>query len=141
MRVLLVDDDDLIRTSYEAALLDLGMEVVACDRASDALALLKADEDAASIVPTESKYTEELSNVSGLIKQALTVRSGLDFDRAFIARQILDHAKALGIIDLLVVRAITASKLRDDLASMRPTIVKHLALALKVRRALEAQEP
>jgi putative membrane protein len=83
--------------------------------------------------------TDQIQDSAQRARQALQVRTGADFDQAYIANQINMHRWLLETIDQALLPAARDGRLEDLIASLRPTIVEHLQHAQRIQQSLEGR--
>ena len=81
--------------------------------------------------------TDQIQNSAQRARQSLQVRTGADFDQAYITNQINMHRWLLQTIDQALLPAARDGRLEDLIESLRPTIVDHLQHAQRIQQQLE----
>jgi len=97
---------------------------------------LKTDLDAAKVTPAEGDLSMAVSEGAKLELQALTSKNDKEFDRAFIAAQILGHAKALSVLDALVIPNVQDAQIKGHLTTARTSVQDHLNRALDLQKQI-----
>ncbi|HEX7091591.1 MAG TPA: DUF4142 domain-containing protein [Longimicrobiales bacterium] len=80
--------------------------------------------------------TNQIQTSAQRARQSLQVRTGADFDRAYITNQVNMHRWLLETIDEALLPAARDRRLENLIASLRPTIVDHLQHAERIQQAL-----
>jgi putative membrane protein len=86
------------------------------------------------VAPVENATSTELVASADKTRAALAGKTGLDFDRAYIANEVDYHRAVLSAIDDALVPAAQNAELRALLVAVRPAVAAHLQHAESLRQ-------
>lgn len=88
------------------------------------------------VTPVESPTSSALVASANETRASLAARSGLDFDRAYIANEVAYHRAVLSAVDDALIPSAQNAELRSLLVSVRPAFVAHLQHAESLQQRL-----
>ena len=88
------------------------------------------------VTPVESPTSSALVASANGTRASLATRSGLDFDRAYIANEVAYHRAVLSAVDDALIPSAQNAELRSLLVSVRPAFVAHLQHAESLQQRL-----
>ncbi|HZO17604.1 MAG TPA: DUF4142 domain-containing protein [Gemmatimonadaceae bacterium] len=88
------------------------------------------------VTPVESPTSRALVASANETRASLGTRSGLDFDRAYIANEVTYHRAVLSAVDDALIPSAQNPELRSLLVSVRPAFVAHLEHAESLQQRL-----
>lgn len=88
------------------------------------------------IASADSDLARQIDAQSGQAAESLRARSGADFDRAYMDRQIELHSYIVNIIDTKLRAASKAKQVKKALDDTKATAETHLAKAREIRKGL-----
>jgi putative membrane protein len=89
------------------------------------------------IAPAENAVTRQLNDEAKAAAEDLQKRSGSDFDRAYIAREVAFHSAVIAAIDNALLPSVQSAELKGALEGVRPAIVAHLEHAQRLAETLK----
>jgi putative membrane protein len=84
------------------------------------------------ITPAENAVTRQLHAEAKAAADDLQKRSGSDFDRAYLAREVAFHQAVIAAIDNALLPSVQSTELKGALEGVRPAIVAHLEHAQRL---------
>jgi putative membrane protein len=78
------------------------------------------------ITPTENSISEQLRADAATVARELANKSGEEFDRAYLAREVAFHKAVLSAIDEVLLPNTKSPELKEAITGVRPAIVGHL---------------
>ena len=91
------------------------------------------------ITPEDNQVSQQLRTNAEPVFDRLEGLSGIDFDRAYLAREAAYHENVLEALDQALIPAASHPELRALLAEVRPAFEAHLYMARDARSALSAR--
>ena len=88
------------------------------------------------ITPTENSVSQQLRSDAAGVAKDLANKSGKEFDRAYIAREVAFHKAVLSAIDDVLLPETESAQLKEAIAGVRPAIVGHLEHAEHLAKTL-----
>jgi putative membrane protein len=88
------------------------------------------------ITPTENAVSEQLRSDAAAVARELANKSGKDFDRAYIAREVAFHKAVLSAIDEVLIPNTKSPELKEAVTGVRPAFVGHLQHAEHLAKTL-----
>jgi putative membrane protein len=102
-----------------------------------ALAQENALTTSAHLTPNMSNSTvQSLTTDMNAQKDALTSKTGKDFDQTYLEQQIADHQKALDLITDVLIPAAKDAQLKAQLQALKPRVQTHLQHAQDAQQKL-----
>jgi putative membrane protein len=93
------------------------------------------------VTPVESSLSRTLRSDAAKVKAGLEVRTGHDFDAAYLAHEVAYHRAVVDVVDHVLVPAATNAELKETLVGVRPALVAHLRHAEQLEGSLHAVVP
>ncbi len=90
----------------------------------------------AKIVPGESDISQQIRSSTMNEVAALMTKSTADFDRAFLAFEIIAHAQILGLLDNVLLVGAQDNNFKNELTQVRSTLSADLQNALNLQLQL-----
>lgn len=78
------------------------------------------------ITPTENEVSKQLRADADVVARELAKKSGEEFDREYIAREVAFHKAVLSAIDDVLLPNTQSPELKQAISGVRPAIVGHL---------------
>jgi putative membrane protein len=88
------------------------------------------------VTPEENATSLDIRDNAAFKLDALRELTGTDFDKAYIANEVKYHTDLLNEIDTHLIPGATHPDVKALLASTRPAVAAHLAMAEQIRQAL-----
>jgi putative membrane protein len=88
------------------------------------------------VVPVASAVSEQLHSDAAAFQAQLSNQSGVDFDRSYIAREVVYHRAVIDALDQLLIPSARNAELKQTLISVRPAFVAHLRHAEHLQQSL-----
>jgi putative membrane protein len=89
------------------------------------------------VVPVTNAVSEKLKVEAATVQADLSKKSGADFDRAYIAREVAYHRAVIEAVDQLLIPSARNAELKQTLISVRPAFVAHLRHAEQLQQSLK----
>jgi putative membrane protein len=123
-----------IGKSSTASVRDLAQQIVTDHTTSNEhiAALLQST----GMTPKENELSRSLLQDHQAAMTSLNPRTGADFDRAYLQRQIAAHRYVLSLIDNVFVPSAQGSAMKTQLASDREAVSMHLQAAMQALAAM-----
>jgi len=83
----------------------------------------------AMIIPADHEVTQTLQTMSRAIVARLQTAEPAEFDQMYLSGQVDVHQMVLTLIDQTLLPQVKADALRDELMTMRVTVMQHLERA------------
>jgi putative membrane protein len=91
-----------------------------------------------SLTPTDNAVSQELKSAADAAKTEVGSRSGAEFDKAYIAREVAYHQAVLDALDQTLIPGAQNAQLKALLEKVRPAIASHLQMAQQLQTKLGA---
>lgn len=88
------------------------------------------------VTPEETATSRQQSDGGAQVRQTLQGKTGVDFDRAYMANEVTYHQNLLGAIDSVLLPSVQNAELKALLTSTRPVVVAHLKSAQDLQASL-----
>ena len=88
------------------------------------------------LVPEESRASRTLVVSADATRNRMRMRSGLAFDRAYVANEVAYHQAVIDLLDRTLVPGAENKDLKDLLRAVRPAFVAHLEHAKMIQAVL-----
>ena len=89
------------------------------------------------VVPETNAVSERLKAEAATVQAELSKKSGADFDRAYIAREVAYHRAVIEAVDQMLIPSARNAELKQTLISVRPAFVAHLRHAEQLQQSLK----
>jgi putative membrane protein len=90
-----------------------------------------------NLTPADNATSQSLKSAANEATQSLQTKSGADFDRAYMEREVAFHQQVLDALDQTLIPGAQNAELKALLEQTRPAISGHLEMA----RALQSKLP
>jgi putative membrane protein len=91
-----------------------------------------------SLTPTDNATSQQLKSGADAAKTEISAKTGADFDRAYIAREIAYHQAVLDALDQTLIPSAQNAELKALLEKVRPAVAAHLQMAQQLQAKLGA---
>lgn len=88
------------------------------------------------VVPVASAVSEKLQSDAAAFQAELARQSGVDFDRSYIAHEVVYHRAVIDALDQLLIPSARNAELKQTLIAVRPAFVAHLRHAEHLQQSL-----
>ena len=88
------------------------------------------------VTPEETATSRQQTDGGAQARQTLQGKTGVDFDRAYMANEVTYHQNLLGAIDSVLLPSVQNAELKALLDSTRPVVVAHLKSAQDLQASL-----
>jgi putative membrane protein len=88
------------------------------------------------VVPVASALSEKLQSDAATFQAELAKESGGDFDRSYIAHEVVYHRAVIDALDQLLIPSARNAELKQTLIAVRPAFVAHLRHAEHLEQSL-----
>ncbi len=88
------------------------------------------------VTPADNAVSQQLKTEADAAKADLATKSGAEFDRAYIAREVAYHQGVLDALDQTLIPGTQNAELKAFLEKVRPAIAAHLQMAQQLQTKL-----
>lgn len=88
------------------------------------------------VTPEETPVSRQQTESGAQARETLNGKTGVEFDRAYIANEVTYHENLLGAIDKVLLPSVQNAELKGLLEQTRPAVVAHLKHAQELRTSL-----
>ena len=92
-----------------------------------------------NVTPADNATSQSLKGGANDAMQSLQTKSGADFDRAYMEREVAFHQQVLDALDQTLIPGAQNAELKALLEQTRPAIAGHLEMARTLQGKLSAQ--
>jgi putative membrane protein len=89
-----------------------------------------------NLTPADNATSQQLKSQADAAKAELSAKTGADFDRAYIAREIAYHQAVLDALDQTLIPNAQNAELKGLLEKVRPAVASHLQMAQQLQGKL-----
>ena len=89
------------------------------------------------VTPVENAVSQKLRADGTAVRAELAAKSGLAFDRAYIAHEVEYHKAVIAAVDDVLIPNATNAELKQTIVGVRPALVAHLEHAEKLLAQLK----
>lgn len=88
------------------------------------------------VTPTDNAVSQQLKTEAEAAKADLAGKSGAEYDRAYITREVAYHQAVLNALDQTLIPGTQNAELKALLEKVRPAFVAHLQMAQQLQTKL-----
>jgi putative membrane protein len=88
------------------------------------------------VTPADNTTSQQLKSDADRMKAELATKSGAEFDRAYIANEVVYHQAVLNALDQTLIPSAQNAELKALLEKVRPAFVAHLQMAQQLQTKL-----
>lgn len=92
-----------------------------------------------NVTPADNATSQSLKAAADEAMQTLRSKTGAEFDRAYIDREVAFHQQVLDALDQTLIPGAQNAELKALLEQTRPAIAGHLEMARSIQQKLSAQ--
>jgi putative membrane protein len=92
-----------------------------------------------NLTPADNATSQSLKSAADEAVQSLQAKSGADFDRAYMEREVAFHQQVLDALDQTLIPGAQNAELKALLEQTRPAIAGHLEMARALQSKLSSQ--
>lgn len=92
-----------------------------------------------NVTPADNATSQSLQTSANEAMQSLQTKTGADFDRAYVDREVAFHQQVLDALDQTLIPSAQNAELKALLEQTRPAIAGHLEMARSLQQKLGAQ--
>lgn len=89
------------------------------------------------VTPVENPVSQKLRADGTQVLNALSAKSGADFDRSYIEHEVEYHKAVIAAVDSVLIPNADNAELKQTIESVRPALVAHLESAQKLLAGLK----
>ncbi|MGH7470307.1 MAG: DUF4142 domain-containing protein [Longimicrobiales bacterium] len=89
-----------------------------------------------SLTPTDNAVSQQLKSQADAAKAEVGSKSGAEFDKAYIAREVAYHQAVLDALDQTLIPGAQHAELKALLEKVRPAVASHLQMAQQLQTKL-----
>ena len=89
------------------------------------------------VTPEENDLSRKLVTDGGAVRASLSAKSGVEFDRAYIAHEVSYHQAVIDAVDQALLPNAQNAELKKAITDVRPALVAHLRHAQQLQSSLK----